>query len=199
MVERFRTYWADTIGHTEEYIIRTNIIDILNLPSHLDLECSNPIFFHRTLRLMVLYYQTKVGCKRTSILEDTTEIVIFWLYKPSLWPWHWTQWTNFSDLERSNPFFYRILWLMMYYQTKFGCKLTRSLEDIVKIVMFLLYKPSLWPWHWRVKHGPPYQVWYKRMVQRFRRYWADTIGHTDRTTDGQTSGRTDGQNTVGGG
>ena len=97
-------------------------------------------------------------------------------------------------------FFHRTLLLMMlYYQTMSGCKRTRSLEDIVKIVMFLLYKPSLWPWHWRVKHGPPYQVWYKRMVQRFRRYWADTIGHTDRTTDGQTSGRTDGQNTVGGG
>ena len=24
------------------------------------------------------------------------------------------------------------------------------------------------------------------MVERFRRYWADTIGHTDRTTDGQS-------------
>ena len=57
----------------------------------------NPVipFFHRTLRLMMLYYQTKYGCKWSRSLEDTTEIVIFWLYKPSLWPWHWTQWTNF--------------------------------------------------------------------------------------------------------
>ena len=53
-------------------------------------------FFHRTLRLMMLYYQTKFRCKPTSCLEDTADIVIFWLYKPSLWPWHWTQWTNFS-------------------------------------------------------------------------------------------------------
>ena len=53
-------------------------------------------FSHRTLRLMMLYYQTKFSCKPTSSLEDTTEIVIFWLYKPSLWPWYWTQWTNFS-------------------------------------------------------------------------------------------------------
>ena len=53
-------------------------------------------FFHRTLQLMMLYYQTKFGCKPTSRLEDTTEIVIFWLYKPSLWPQHWTQWFNFS-------------------------------------------------------------------------------------------------------
>ena len=53
-------------------------------------------FFHRTLQLKMLYYQTKFGCKPNSSLEDTTEIVIFWLYKPSLWPWRWTQWTNFS-------------------------------------------------------------------------------------------------------
>ena len=53
-------------------------------------------FFHRTLRLKMLYYQTKFGCKPTSSLEDTTEIAIFWLYKPSLWPWHWTQWANFT-------------------------------------------------------------------------------------------------------
>ena len=53
-------------------------------------------FFNRTLWLMMLYYQTKFGCKPTSNLDDTAEIIIFWLYKPSLWPWHWTQWTNFS-------------------------------------------------------------------------------------------------------
>ena len=27
-------------------------------------------FFHTTLQLMMLYYQTKFGCKRTSSLED---------------------------------------------------------------------------------------------------------------------------------
>ena len=54
------------------------------------------LFLHRTLPLLMLYYQSKFGCKPTSSLEATTEIVIFWLYKPSLWPWHWTQWTNFS-------------------------------------------------------------------------------------------------------
>ena len=69
--------------------------DISNLRCDLDLEHSN-LFFHRTLRLMILYYKTKFGWKPTSSLEDTTEIVIFWLYKPSLWPWHWTKWTNIS-------------------------------------------------------------------------------------------------------
>ena len=31
---------------------------------------------------MMLYYQTKFGCKPTSSLEDATEMIIFWLYKP---------------------------------------------------------------------------------------------------------------------
>ena len=70
--------------------------NILHLRCDLDLECSNPSF-HRTLWLMMLYYQTVFGCKPTSSLEDTTEIVKFWLiYKPSLWPWHWRQWTHLS-------------------------------------------------------------------------------------------------------
>ena len=45
---------------------------------------------------MVLYYQTEFDYKPISSLEDTTEIAIFWLYKPSMWPLHSTQWTNFS-------------------------------------------------------------------------------------------------------
>ena len=46
-------------------------------------------FFHRTFWLIMLYYYTKSGCKRTSSLEDIIEIVSFWLHKSSLWPWHW--------------------------------------------------------------------------------------------------------------
>ena len=53
-------------------------------------------FFHRTLQLMMLCYQTKFGVKWSSSLEEIAEIVIFWIYKPSLLPWHWRQWTNFS-------------------------------------------------------------------------------------------------------
>ena len=49
------------------------------------------LFFHRTPRLMMLYYQTKFGFS----LKDTTEIVTFLLYMPSLWTWHWTRWISF--------------------------------------------------------------------------------------------------------
>ena len=38
-------------------------------------------FFHRTLHLMMQYYQTKFGCKWNSNLEDIVEIVIFCLFK----------------------------------------------------------------------------------------------------------------------
>ena len=36
-------------------------------------------FFHRTLQLMMQYYQTKSGCKWNSSLEDIAETVIFCL------------------------------------------------------------------------------------------------------------------------
>ena len=96
MVQWFRRYWMDTIGHAEKISSGQTFTDILNLCCDLHLGCSNPIFLNRTLWLMMLYYQTKFGCKPTSSLKDTTEIVIYWLYKPSLWPWHWTLWINFS-------------------------------------------------------------------------------------------------------
>ena len=44
--------------------------------------------------------------------------------------------------------------MMLYYQTKFECKRTGSLEDIVEIVIFWLQKPSLWLWHWRLRTPP---------------------------------------------
>ena len=56
-------------------------------------------YLYRTLWLLMLYYQTKFGWKWTSSLEDIVKIVIFWLYKPSLWPW--PQWTNFSEWQSS--------------------------------------------------------------------------------------------------
>ena len=85
---------------------RKSFSDILNLRCDLDLKRSNPVF-HRTLQLMMLYYQTKFGCKSTSSVEDTTEIVIFWLYKSSH---NHTRFgiLNFRcdlDIEHSNPIF----------------------------------------------------------------------------------------------
>ena len=46
-------------------------------------------FSHKTLRLMVMYHQTQFGLEKISSSEETVERVMFWLYKPSLWPWPW--------------------------------------------------------------------------------------------------------------
>ena len=81
--------------NSSDNILQRHILIILSVTVTLTLKTVIPLF-HRTILLMMLYYQTKFGCKPTSSLEATTEIVIVWLYKPSLWPWHWTQWTNFS-------------------------------------------------------------------------------------------------------
>ena len=51
-----RTFWTFTVTFTLNAVIQ---------------------FFHRTLRLMMLCYQTKFGCKRTSSLEATVKRVIF--------------------------------------------------------------------------------------------------------------------------
>ena len=67
----------------------------------------------------MLYYQIKFGCKRTSSLEDTTEIVIFRLYEPSLLPWHWIQWTNFSAYHL----------MIIHHHTKFGKKKKKWLSS----------------------------------------------------------------------
>ena len=186
------TLWLTMLHHhtkfdnkmfcSSEDIIQT-FTNTLNLAVTLTLNAIIQ-FFHRTLQLMTLYYQTKFDCKHTSSLEDIVEIVIHWLYKPMLWPWHWRQWTNFSawnsiswcsiskpslvtkcsvvqknssgqtftnilnlhcdiDLERSNPIFPQDILasdgVMLYYQTKFGCKRTSCLKDGVEIVIFWLY------------------------------------------------------------
>ena len=72
-----------------------NFTDILNLRCDLDLKRSNPIFFHRTLRLITLL-SNQVWLQTDQQFKRYNRIVIFWLYKLSPWPWHWTEWTNFS-------------------------------------------------------------------------------------------------------
>ena len=72
--------------------------------------------------------------------------------------------------------------MMLYYQTKFGCKQTSSLEDIVKQSYFhhisshydLDIEDSEQIFlHDTLPHDntPPYQVWLKKkIVEWFRRY-----------------------------
>ena len=46
-------------------------------------------FFHKIHQLMMMHHQTLLGCKRVSSSQDIAEIIIFWLYESSLWPWCW--------------------------------------------------------------------------------------------------------------
>ena len=78
MMLHHHTKLGKKLFHGSDDSIRTNT-DILNLCCYLDFESSNPFFFffHRSPQLMMLYYQTKFGCKQTSGLEDIVEIVLF--------------------------------------------------------------------------------------------------------------------------
>ena len=81
------TLWLTMLHHHSEFSNKMSVVqktasvqtftDILNLRCDLDLERSNQFFFHRTLRLMILFYQTKFGRKRSSSLEDMVQVVIF--------------------------------------------------------------------------------------------------------------------------
>ena len=57
--------------------IRWTNIDISTLHCDLDFECSNPFFsLHRTRWLMLMYYQTKLGCQGINSSEDIVERLI---------------------------------------------------------------------------------------------------------------------------
>ena len=122
--------WLSGSGDTEQTWLDTwrkisgqTFTDILNLHCDVDLEHSNPIFPQDTPAYDAVL-SNQVGCKLTSTLEGTTEIVIFGCYKLSLWPWHWTQWTNF---------FCMTLWItMLHNHTRFGDKMPCGSEDIVR-------------------------------------------------------------------
>ena len=108
MVERFRRYWADTIGHPEKISSGQKFTDILNLRCGLDLECSNPLFQQDTPAYDAVL-PNPVWLQMTSSLEDITEIVAL---------------TVTLTLNTVNQFFCMTLWLIMLHNhTRFGDKM----------------------------------------------------------------------------
>ena len=75
-----------------ENIIWT-VTDILNL--RCDLEHSNPNFSQDTPTYDAVL-SNQVWLQTDQQLRRYNRNSHIWLYKLSLWPWHWTQWTNFS-------------------------------------------------------------------------------------------------------
>ena len=104
----------------------------------------------------MLYYQTKFGCKLPSSLEDKTEIVIFWLYKPSYF--HYISPHCDLDIEHSEQIFLQdilspnLVWLCSIIRqsvvqknlfTVFNVKVTVR-AYIIKIWLFLLCLHNCW-------------------------------------------------------
>ena len=71
---------------------KLTLTETFNLGCDIDLEHSNPTFSLDTSLLIMIYTDIEFVCKRLTGLElikDVVETVIFWLYKPTLWPWPW--------------------------------------------------------------------------------------------------------------
>ena len=90
----YYTRFGNKMFCDSENIIQQTFTDILNFAVTLTLNAVIP-FFHWTLRLVMLCYQTKFGCKPTRSLQDTTEIIIFDYINPCC----------DLDIEQSEPFF----------------------------------------------------------------------------------------------
>ena len=113
------------------YCRQSHILIIRVLAVTLILKIANNFFFCMTLWLMMLRHHAKFWDKMVCGSGDIIWTNIHWHVEPLLWPWPWMQWSIF--------FSHRTLQLMMvYYQTKFGCKQTSRLEDIVKTVLLWL-------------------------------------------------------------
>ena len=67
---KFGKKWLSSSGDTEQ--TQSDTLTFLTFAVTLILNIVI-LFFHRTLWLMMLYYQTKFGCNLTSCSEDTTE------------------------------------------------------------------------------------------------------------------------------
>ena len=131
----WKTLWLMMMHHHTKFggkrfsgsedISGQTFIDILNFRCDLDLEDSTPIF-STTSWLMMMHHHTKFGNKMFGSLEGIIWTNIHWHSESSLWPWPYMQYSIF---------FHRTLLLMMlYYQSKFGCKPISSLGNSLETV-----------------------------------------------------------------
>ena len=129
---------GDKMFCSSEDIIQT-FTNILNLCCDLNLEHSNPIFPQGTpaydgVLSNQVWLQTDKHFRRYS-----KKIVIFWLYKPLLWPWPWRQ-------QQQNVCHMKLRLMMLHHHTKFGNKMFCDSENIIQTNIHWHLEPSLWPW-----------------------------------------------------
>ena len=119
-IQRFRIYCPD-----EQSLILWNftVTSTLNAVIH---------FFARTLWLMMIYPNSKFGCKRINSSANTVKTVMCWSYETLPWPWPW------RCANQSFCMTFRLT--MMHHHIKFGAS-----EDIVRTNLHWHFHPSLLP------------------------------------------------------
>ena len=76
-------------------ILKRQILMILFLTVTLTLKTANQSFW-KTIWVILMHHHTKFGSKMFSDLENIIWTNIHWHFEILLWPWPWTQWSNFS-------------------------------------------------------------------------------------------------------
>ena len=88
-------------------------------------------------------------------------------------------------LKTANQSFRKTIWLiMMHHHTKVGINIFSNSEYVTWTNIHWHFEILLWPWPWYYTTIPSL-VEKKRRVERFSKYWADTIGHTEKISSGQ--------------
>ena len=76
-------------------IVKSNILIILSLTVILTLDTPNHSFW-KTIWLVMMHHHNKFGSKRFSNSENIIWTNIHWYFDILLWPWPWSQQSNFS-------------------------------------------------------------------------------------------------------
>ena len=80
---------------SSENILKSHILITLFLTVTLTLKTANQSFW-KTIWLMMMHHHTKFGSKRFNESENIVWTNIHWHFEILMWPWPWTQQSNFS-------------------------------------------------------------------------------------------------------
>ena len=112
------------------------------------------IFFsHKTLWLMMMYHQAKLGCQRICRSEDIVKRVIFWSYEPSLWPWPPEYSKQIFSAWHSGLWIWRCVTIptSLTIQTNIHCHFEPSLEPDLDCIFPLFFTGHSCFWCFPIK------------------------------------------------
>ena len=76
-------------------ILKRHFLILVSITVALTLKTANQSFW-KTIWLIMMHHHIKFGSKRYSVSEDIIWTHIHWHFGVLLWPWPWTQQSNFS-------------------------------------------------------------------------------------------------------